>query len=155
MSSFSSHNNHNDKNGHSDQPQAAKSAAPVTKPAAPAVPVVEPLESPTQESQGPAKKPDWLAELSRKQANRRSGLFTNNNEDNVKTASGSSPPKPAAPGPVAEPVGPAKPAVAADKPHIPLKPSQIREEGKFYTGAYIILDSEVVESLQRREFKPL
>ena len=67
----------------------------------------------------PAKKPDWLAELSRKQANRRSGLFTTttNNEAEIKT--GTSPPK------IAE----NKPTVAPDKPHIPLKPSQIREEG--------------------------
>ena len=89
---------------------------------------------PTSESNNDeqsAKKPDWLAELSRKQANRRSAVFPpasvasvdqqsdTTSTNNLKSGS-TSPPKIQ---------NETKPAVAVDKPHIPLKPSQIREEG--------------------------
>ena len=74
-----------------------------------------------KEDESNAKKPDWLQELSRKQANRRSAVFTSNESDTSIKSAGTSPPK------IAE----SKPVVAPDKPHIPLKPSQIREEGKF------------------------
>ena len=92
---------------------------------------------PTSESNNDeqsAKKPDWLAELSRKQANRRSAVFPpasvasvdqqsdTTSTNNLKSGS-TSPPKIQ---------NETKPAVAVDKPHIPLKPSQIREEGTFF-----------------------
>ena len=92
---------------------------------------------PTSESNNDeqsAKKPDWLAELSRKQANRRSAVFPpasvassvdqqsdTTSTNNLKSGS-TSPPKIQ---------NETKPAVAVDKPHIPLKPSQIREEGTY------------------------
>ena len=76
----------------------------------------------TKEEENNAKKPDWLQELSRKQANRRSAVFTSNESDTSIKSAGTSPPK------IAE----SKPVVAPDKPHIPLKPSQIREEGKIF-----------------------
>ena len=73
-----------------------------------------------------SKKPDWLAELSRKQANRRSGLFTNSSDASLDAnkSAGTSPPK------IAENNN--KPVIATDKPHIPLKPSQIRDEGSYF-----------------------
>ena len=73
-----------------------------------------------------SKKPDWLAELSRKQANRRSGLFTNSSDTSLDAnkSAGTSPPK------IAENNN--KPVIATDKPHIPLKPSQIRDEGVYF-----------------------
>ena len=90
-----------------------------------------PMTSETNNDEQSAKKPDWLAELSRKQANRRSAVFppasssvvvepsSDTSTSNVKSGS-TSPPKIQ---------NETKPAVAVDKPHIPLKPSQIREEG--------------------------
>jgi len=109
----------------------------------------------------PAKKPDWLAELSRKQANRRSGLFTGGQHQNSSSSLSTSPPnvEPSIPPMVTKPTSPEEPAVvqlrnpkptpadvklsssppkiaetkptiASDKPHIPLKPSQIREEAR-------------------------
>ena len=89
-----------------------------------------PMTSETINDEQSAKKPDWLAELSRKQANRRSAVFppassvvvepsSDTSTSNVKSGS-TSPPKIQ---------NETKPAVAVDKPHIPLKPSQIREEG--------------------------
>ena len=88
------------------------------------------MTSETINDEQSAKKPDWLAELSRKQANRRSAVFppassvvvepsSDTSTSNVKSGS-TSPPKIQ---------NETKPAVAVDKPHIPLKPSQIREEG--------------------------
>eukprot|EP00093_Oithona_nana_P004967 04967.XXX_31418_20456_1 [CDS] Oithona nana genome sequencing. len=88
-----------------------------------------PMTSETINDEQSAKKPDWLAELSRKQANRRSAVFppassvvvepsSDTSTSNVKSGS-TSPPKIQ---------NETKPAVAVDKPHIPLKPSQIREE---------------------------
>lgn len=90
-----------------------------TKPSPP-TPIISPeVSNATETSNDQAKKPDWLAELSRKQANRRSGMFSNNNS-NEEVKPGTSPPK--------VPTE-SKPVIAPDKPHIPLKPSQIREEG--------------------------
>lgn len=101
----------------------------------------------------PAKRPDWLAELSRKQANRRSGLFTGSGT-NASTVSTSPPaaepvvPKSSTPEdprpevvqlrykpevkPSSSPpkIAETKPTIASDKPNIPLKPSQIREEAR-------------------------
>ena len=89
-----------------------------------------PTTSESNNDEQSAKKPDWLAELSRKQANRRSAVFPpasvasveqsdTTSTNNLKSGS-TSPPKIQ---------NETKPAVAVDKPHIPLKPSQIREEG--------------------------
>ncbi len=64
------------------------------------------------------KKPEWLEELSRKQAHRKSGLFTDTKVETVSTTA------------VLNNVQP-KPVVAiADKPHLPIKPSQIRDDGE-------------------------
>ena len=83
-----------DKNGlHNTLPKETppKPVSEVTKPVKPATkPIsVAPENSPKNDPESEAKKPDWLAELSRKQANRRSGLFTtttNNNEDKTPIA---------------------------------------------------------------------
>lgn len=64
------------------------------------------------------KKPDWLEELSRKQAHRKSGLFSDTKVETISPTSVSN-------------NALAKPAVAiADKPHLPIKPSQIRDDGE-------------------------
>jgi hypothetical protein len=91
-----------------------------------------------------AKKPGWLAELSRKQANRRSGLFSidivaGETKTAVVTSPTTtptstpitkiSPESPTTTGPTTPTPPLNKPTVIADKPHIPLKPSQIRDEG--------------------------
>ena len=104
-------------NGDKNQPKESlrKSSEDKIKPSA-----AEIKTEPAKETEDNAKKPDWLQELSRKQANRRSAVFTSN-ESETSIKSGTSPPKVSAE---------TKPVVAPDKPHIPLKPSQIREEGK-------------------------
>ena len=92
-----------------------------------------------------SKKPDWLAELSRKQANRRSGLFTNSSDTSLDAnkSAGTSPPK------IAENNN--KPVIATDKPHIPLKPSQIRDEGVYFD----FLKFCWTEKLEVRGFKAI
>jgi len=61
------------------------------------------------------KKPEWLEELSRKQAHRKSGLFTDTKIENTN------------PQPSTQP----KPVALTDKPHLPVKPSQIRDDGNW------------------------
>ena len=109
-----------------DSKKAEKMASPPPPKSQIATAAVEvpPKESPAHEES--AKKPEWLAELSRKQANRRSGLFTSGPEtetNKTSSTSGTSPPK------SVEKENNNKPVIASDKPHIPLKPSQIRDEG--------------------------
>ncbi|CAB4055965.1 unnamed protein product [Lepeophtheirus salmonis] len=63
------------------------------------------LESNNENDVSQAKKPDWLEELSRKQANRKSGFFN----DKVPGSRSSAP-------------------IILDKPQLPTKPSQIRDD---------------------------
>ncbi len=56
------------------------------------------------------KKPGWLEELSRKQAHRKSGLFNKEQSKENLKETGSLP-------------------ATADKPQLPVKPSQIRDDG--------------------------
>ena len=71
-------------------------------------------------------KPGWLEELSRKQAHRKSGLFSKEqSKDNLKENN-------ATPAP---PTGQQNPLPAeSNKPQLPMKPSQIREDGEFNSG---------------------
>ena len=73
-----------------------------------------PTEEDHSASSTTSKKPDWLEELSRKQAVRKSGLFSN--KPDVKD-----------PEPVTTS---ANAAVEPNKPQVPLKPSQIRDEAR-------------------------
>merc|ERR1719266_2764409 len=119
-----------------------KPQVPVQPTSATSVSAIEANKEAANTLDDSAKKPDWLAELSRKQANRRSGLFSGNSSETaldtciapgpaptvtgskpLPISGGSSPPK------VAENNN-IKPVVAPDKPHIPLKPSQIRDEAR-------------------------
>ena len=72
------------------------------------------------------RKPDWLEELSRKQAHRKSGMFSDSKSESSVISSSAAPT--VAPAPTA--AAATKPAVVTDKPHLPVKPSQIRDEGK-------------------------
>ena len=108
-----------------DSKKAEKMASPPPpKPQIATAAVEVPKDTTPQEES--TKKPEWLAELSRKQANRRSGLFTSGPDtetNKTSSTSGTSPPK------SVEKENNNKPVIASDKPHIPLKPSQIRDEG--------------------------
>lgn len=65
----------------------------------------------------PSKKPDWLEELSRKQAVRKSGLFKDSNKPLSQTELKSTPTSNSS-------------SPMELKPVLPTKPSQIRDEGK-------------------------
>ena len=98
------------KNSSSDDGSAAKKLPP-PKPPLPREDSKEMLVAPKTEA---PKKPDWLEELSRKQNIRKSGLFKDKSEDKEEKEEDTS-----ATSPTGEP-----------KPQVPLKPSQIKDEGK-------------------------
>ena len=75
------------------------------------------------------RKPDWLEELSRKQAHRKSGMFSDSKSESSVISSSAAAPT-VAPTAAPAPTAATKPAVVTDKPHLPVKPSQIRDEGK-------------------------
>ena len=161
LGSLSSSSNGGDKSFAKESKKAEKMASsPPPKPQLPVQPAATSAIEANKEAANTtlddsAKKPDWLAELSRKQANRRSGLFSGNSSEtalNVEdtatagptagtgskpltsgrsslTSGGSSPPKMAENNNI-------KPVIAPDKPHIPLKPSQIRDEGESQLFVY-------------------
>eukprot|EP00096_Caligus_rogercresseyi_P002582 TRINITY_DN1476_c1_g1_i2.p1 TRINITY_DN1476_c1_g1~~TRINITY_DN1476_c1_g1_i2.p1 ORF type:complete len:627 (+),score=195.72 TRINITY_DN1476_c1_g1_i2:400-2280(+) len=82
----------------------------------------EPSESAGGANSAANKKPDWLEELSRKQANRKSGFFNDKTSSNIGSGSGSSMSM------TASSTATRAPPALTDKPQLPTKPSQIRDD---------------------------
>ncbi len=116
---------------------------PPPKPPLPAsalIPNVNQAEVEAKKDEAEKRKPDWLEELSRKQAHRKSGLFSETKSESVlpsssTTATTSTTTSAATTQPLT------KPSVVADKPHLPVKPSQIRDDGKFKSVRFDLIAS--------------
>ena len=135
MSGLTNGNSDVNKISETKEEKTKSTKMPPPKPPLPAAALItnvnlaETAASEAKKDEAEKRKPDWLEELSRKQAHRKSGLFSETKSESVlpssSTATTTSTTTTAA---TAQPS--TKPSVVADKPHLPVKPSQIREDGK-------------------------